>query len=241
MKTKDFSKYVYFAYVGSNGHYTFSTYTDAETGELVGYVIGRDKNGQPLYKNWEFNADSRNQVRVRENEKDKEGKLAIDFLRRHPECGNSPNGHYLGDGEDKKQLLVYFTEINEEKTANDAVSARKLVIDAQNAALALKGKDLDEMAAVIGIFTDKESLKVHRVLDYSSNYPQKFLELLNDPKRKVLATLRKGVNSGVLVQDGRMIKWEGKLVGADEDDAVSNLLSDDKLRKAIELNIEKFG
>lgn len=243
MKIKDFGKYVWFSYIGSNNHYSFSTYQDSETGQIVGYVMGYDKHGNPIYKNWEFNADSRTQIRVSETEHDKspEKKLAVEFLRRSPECAGSVNGYYQLNGADKKQLLVYFTEVNEKKTAEDAVSARKLVIDAQKAALDLKGIELEEMAAVIGVFESEPSLMTHKVLDYSSNYPKKFLELLGDPKRKVLATIRRGINASVLTEDGKMIKWEGKLIGADEDEAVSNLLKDDKLRKAIELNIQKFG
>jgi hypothetical protein len=38
-----------------------------------------------------------------------------------------------------------------------------------------------------------------------------------------------------------MIKWEGKTIGADEEDAVSALSKDAKLLDAVKVNMQKFG
>ncbi len=234
---KNFADYTYFVYIGNNKSYGFYTYRHPQTGMPVGYVVGRDDKGNPVYKKWRFNNDSMRQIRVHAEEQDLNGLKAIDFLRNSPECLNSTNGHKIGN----QQVLVYFKELNDSKDAADAIATRRISLDAQNAALALKGDDLVDFAAVIGIFNVNPDILSHRVLDYASNYPTKTLEYINDPSRKVKALVKKAINAKVFSEDGRQIKWEGKLIGADEDEAVSNLLKDEKLKKAIELNLSKFG
>lgn len=233
---KNFGDYTYFIYVGGNKRYGFSTYR-GDDGNTVGYIVGKDNHGNPIYKKWSFNYDSMRQIRVHKDEKDLTGRSAIEFLRNSPECLGSKNGHIVNES----QVLVYFKELNEEKDASDAVATRKLVIDAQKAALDLKGQDLIDFAAIIGIFNVGEEIMTHRVLDYASNFPNKMLDFVNDPSRKVKALIKRALNSQVFSLDGRQIKWEGKLIGADEDEAVSTLLKDEKLKKAVELNLSKFG
>lgn len=242
MKQPDFSKYVYFVYIGNNKTYGFRNYSDSETGLERGYVTGFDKNNQPIMKEWVFDNGSRRQIRVSSTEKDKTGQLAVDFLRNSPECMGSPSGRYVdGENGEKKQVLVYFKEINEAKDAQVALDSRKISIDAQKKALELKGLELEEMASLIGIFSKDEEILTLKVLDYAHNRPTDFLSLYDDPSRKVKALVSKGLHTTVLTQDGKLIKWEGKVVGADFDDAVSTLMKDEKLKKAIELNISKFG
>lgn len=241
-KLPDFSKYIYFVYLGNNKTYGFRNYTDASSGQERGYVTGFDKFGQPLYKEWVFDNDSRRQVRVHMEEKDKTGQLAVDFLRNSPECLNSPSGRYAqGDDGKNTQYLVYFKEVNESKDAEIALSSRKISIDAQRKALELKGAELEEMASFVNVFSKDEEILTLKVLDFANNRSQDFLKLHDDPSRKVKALINKGLHSGVLTKDGLMIKWEGKTVGADFDEAVSNLVKDEKLKKAIELNLSKFG
>lgn len=239
MQDINFGNYVYFVYTGTNKRYSFSTYTDKETGNTMGYRIGTDKNGEPKYKTWDFNYDSKFNVRVNIHEKDLDGKSAVEFLKNAPDCEGSKNGHY--DPSSGQQYLTYFKEANEEKDAEKIVDARLLVVEAMSAAAALKGKELDEFAAIIGVFGDKPKIKVQRVLDFASNYPKKMLELINDPTRSVKALVERAINAGVFSQDGKIIKWENKTIGADKDEAISNVLKDEKLRKAIELNLAKFG
>jgi hypothetical protein len=234
---KKFEDYVYFVYIGNNVRYGFMTYRDPITGNTKGYVIGKDDKGQPIYKKWRFNYDSQRQIRVHKEEKDLNGQSAIEFLRGSPECLGGPNGTMVNG----TQVLAYFKEMNDARDASIALESRELSLKAQNYAVALKGTELIDTAAVIGLFhPDEETLRL-RVLDYASNYPKKFLDLVEDPSKKVKALLKKAINSSVFSLDGKQIKWEGKLIGADEDDAVSNLLKDEKLRKAIELNLSKFG
>lgn len=234
---KKFDDYVYFVYIGNNVRYGFSTYTDPITGQTRGYVVGKDDKGNPIYKNFSFNFDSQKQIRVHKSEVDLNGQSKLDFLRNSPECMGSPNGTFVNGS----QVLAYFKEVNDAKDASIALESRETAIKAQSTAIGLKGTALSDLAAIIGIFSDEEETLRLKVLDYASNYPTKFLSLMEDPSVKVKALLKRAINANVFSVDGKQIKWEGKLIGADEDDALSNLLKDDKLRKAIELNLSKFG
>lgn len=242
MKPQDFSDYVYFVYIGNNKTYGFRNYTDGETGQERGYCIGFDKNQQPLYKEWTFDNESRRQVRVSSKEKDKTGQLAVDFLRSSPECVGSPNGRYVTDEKgEPKQVMIYFKEANEAKDARLALESSKTKFEAQKRALEFKGEELTEMCSLIGIFAQDEEIMTMKLLDYASNKPKQFLDLCNDSARKVRSLIRRALNATVLTLDGKLIKWEGKMIGADEDDAVSNLIKDEKLKKGIEHNLIKFG
>lgn len=234
---KNFGDYVYFIYLGNNKTYGFMTYTDPTTGNQRGYRVGSDDKGRPIFKKWRFNNDSMRIVRVGTGEIDLDGKSAVDFLRNSPECKGSKSGTYIND----QQVLVYFKEMTDEQDAKNAVETRKLNIEAQNAALKLKGEDLIDFAAIIGVFDSSPDILTHRVLDFASNFPKKMLDYVNDPSRKVKSLIERALNAGVFVEDGKQIKWEGKVIGADKDDAVSNLMKDEKLKKAIELNLSKFG
>jgi hypothetical protein len=241
-KLPNFNDYAYFVYLGNNKTYGFRNYTDPSTGLECGYVTGFDKHGSPVYKEWVFDNDSRRQIRVGINEIDKEKKKAIDFLRNCPECFGSPNGRYvIGANGEQKQVLAYFKEINETADAEKALASRKISIDAQKKALELKGAELVEMASFVNVFNSDEGILMVKVLDFAHNRPADFLAIYDDPARKVKALLNKALHASVLSKDGQMIKWEGKVIGADFDDAVSNLMKDEKLKKAIELNLSKFG
>lgn len=244
MKPQDFSKYIYFVYIGNNKTYGFRNYTDPITGQESGYCVGYDKHQQPIFKEWVFDNESRRQIRVHLDEHDKSNpsKLAVDFLRNSPECAGSPGGRYVQDEKgEPKQVLVYFKEVNEAKDAKMALDTSRVKFDAQRKALDVKGEELKELCSLIGIFAKDEEIMTMKLLDYASNKPKQFLDLCNDPARKMRSLIRRGINATVLTQEGRMIKWEGTMVGGDEDDAVSNLIKDEKLKKAIELQLSKFG
>lgn len=234
---KNFGDYTYFVYIGNNKSYGFQTYNDPKTGLSKGFIVGRDSKGNPIYKKWRFNNDSMRQIRVGKDEQDVDGQNAIEFLRNSPECMGNPNGHYV----EGSQVLTYFKELNEGKDAAEAVKVRKDMLTVQNAVLALKGEKLRNFAANIGVFNDDDNILVHRALDFASNYPTRALEFLEDPSSDVKALVKKALRNQVFSLDGKQIKWEGKLIGADEDDAVSSLLKDEKLKKAIEINLAKFG
>lgn len=229
---KNFSDYTYFLYIGKNPKYSFRNYTDPDTGQERGFVIGYDKNNQPILKEWYFDYSAKRQVRVSDKEIDKTGQKAIDFLRNSPEFYSNPNGY---------EALYMFKEINEERDAVSAVDTRRKLIEAQSKALELKGKELEQIANIIGVFTKGEALQTQRVLDFAANFSDKFLELVADPALKLRALIEKAINDGVFKLDGKMVKWEGKSIGADKDEALANLSKDEKLLKAVELHLQKFG
>lgn len=234
---KSFDNFVYFLYVGNNPNYSFRTYVDPDSGMERGYLVGKTDKGLPLYKEWYFNYSSKRQIRVSKEEKDLNGQLAVDFLRNSPEYYGNQNGHYV----DGKQVLFLFTEINEEKTAKEAVATRARVFMAQKRAYDLKGQQLKDIASIIGVFSDNEAILQHRVLDFASNFPDRFMSLVEDKTIEIRALVKKAINDHVFTVDGKIIKWEGKVIGADEDDAVANLIKEPKLKDIIEINLKKFG
>jgi hypothetical protein len=232
-----FNDYIYFVYMGNNASYGFMTYTDHVTGKSIGYVEGYTSNNQPIYKKWKWNNDSFRIVRVGKQQQDLTGQLASEFLRNSPGCKDSPNGTYVNG----VQYDHYIKEIKEEADAEKAIEARVKYADALTKALALKGRDLVDVAAILGVHNQKPSVTKYKVVDYASNYPDKFIQLLEDPAIKVRSLVRRAVDGNVFKKDGPMIMWEDKLIGADEDAAVSAILKDEKLRKAVETNLAKFG
>jgi len=236
-KNLNFGDYHYFSYIARNPSYGFSTYGDSKTGMPVGYIKGYDKQGQPLYEYWQFNYDSQRIKRVHKDQKDKTGLSAVEFLRNSPACVGSINGDYVND----IQTGFFYKEINEAKDARDAVDSRRLVIEAESKALQLKGAELEDIAAYIGVFDPSPEVLQHRVLDFSSNAPKKFLELLGDPSIKVRALIRRAIIGGVIKKEGLIHMWDAKMLGANEDEAVSMLIKDEKLKKAVELHIEKIA
>ena len=238
MAKTNYGDFHYFNYIAMNPSYGFATYKDPKTGSARGYVIGYDKNNQPIYKYWHFNYDSQKIKRVGKDEVDLNKQSAYDFLRDAPACMGSHNGEYFGDG---KQTGYFYKEINTAKDAKEAIDSRKGLIKAQAAALELKGQELEDVAGYLGVFDVSDDEKSHRILDFASNAPTKFLELIEDKTLKVRSLLRKSVRQGVLKEEGRMISWESKPIGADEDEAVATLMKDDKLKKAIETHLSKIG
>lgn len=237
MAQTNYGDFHYFYYLGSNRHYGFATYRDPETGRQCGYVIGKDKNNQPIYQYWAFNMDSLRIKRVSKKEKDIDGKLAVDFLRNAPSCYKSTNGEYVGE----KQVNFFYKEVDEAGDAKAVVATRKLVVDAQHEATHLNAEDLQDIANLIGVWDTREEIQQHRVLDFSANQPSKFLELLKDPTRKIRALIQRCVNRGVFKQDGPMITWETKTIGIDENEAVANLMKDAKLLSSVKNYLANFG
>lgn len=235
-KQKDYSEFHYFAYIANNPAFGFSTYRDAETGMPTGYVIGYDKLGRPEYKFWQFNYDSQRIKRVGVNEKDKENKSAYEFLKNSPACMGSGNGSYINGA----QTGYFYKEIDNAKEAKEAVDTRRESIEAQSKALGLEVQLLTDIAAIIGVFDDSEEIKRHRVLDFASNEPKKFLGILKDNSLKIKSLIKKGISSGVLKLNGRVVEWNGTVIGSDEDEAVARLLKEEKMRVGIETHLSKL-
>lgn len=230
--------YVVFVFTSpSNVSYGFKTYNN-EFGQSTGFTEGKDRDGQPIYRRWKFDRDVR-KITVHKDKTDLSDKRlnAVEFLRSSPDCKGSKNGTYTADG---TQINVYFEEVNESKSAAVGLEFETLRIDAQNAALKVKGQDFIDLCALIGVMNKDETIMRFSLVDYAKNKPQSFMDVYNDPTRQLRSVIRRAVHTGVFVKEGRIYKWENLLVGVDEDDAVAKLKSDENLLKAVKANLEKL-
>jgi hypothetical protein len=233
------SDYVNFIFTSPlNRSFAFRTYTN-ELGQEVGFVDGKDAKGQPIYHRWKFDQDGARTIRVHKNKTDiSEQKLnAVEYLRKSPNCKDSINGTYAADG---TQTDVYFQEMNDEKTARIGLDAERIRLDAQNAALAVKGQEFIDLCALIGVFNKDESVMRYALYDFAKNKPDKFNEVYNDPTRKIRSLIRRAVTDNIISKEGKMLSWENTVLGYDEDDAVRKLGTDESLLKALKANVDKL-
>lgn len=227
--------YVVFQFTGTNNVFGFRTYNN-EKGQTTGFIEGKDKDGMPIYRRWKFDKDVR-KISVHKEKTDIDGKTkAVDFLRNSPNCKGSPNGTYTTDGD---QLDVFFEEVNETKAATIGVEFETMRLKAQNAALAVKGQDFIDLCALIGVFNKEEMVMRFALLDYAKNKPTSFMEIYEDPVRQLKSLIRRAVKTNVFTKEGKMLMWENKLIGTDEEDAVATLRKDENLLKAIKANVDK--
>ncbi|HEY0749689.1 MAG TPA: hypothetical protein VGD26_00960 [Chitinophagaceae bacterium] len=226
--------YVVFQFTAPNNVFGFRTYNN-DKGQATGFLEGKDKEGLPIYRRWKFDKDVR-KISVHKDKTDLEGKKAVDFLRNSPNCKGSPNGTYTSEGD---QLDVYFEEVNESKAAEKGIEFETLRINAQNAALKVKGQDFIDLCALIGVFNKDESVMRFSLLEYAKNKPQSFMEIYDDPRRQLKSLIRRAVKTNVFNLEGKAILWENKLIGTDEEDAVATLKGDENLLKAVKANLDK--
>ena len=228
--------YVVFQFTSPNNvSYGFKTYNN-DRGQGVGFIEGKDKDGQPIYRRWKFDRDVR-KISVHKDKTDLDGKNAVEFLRNSPNCKGSPNGIYTPDG---NQIEVYFEEVNEAKAAAIGLDFEVQRIDAQNAALKVKGQDFIDLCALIGIFNKDETVMRFALVDYAKNKPQSFLDIYNDSTRQLKSLVRRAIHENVFIKEGKKITWENALIGVDEDDAVASLKKDEQLLKAVKANLDKL-
>jgi hypothetical protein len=240
-KKFDANDYVHFVYLRpTNAEYGFATYQDA-TGEVKYISYSKDpKTGEPIKYYFNFNMKDR-VIRVHRNRKDIFGNSVVEFLRNSPECKDSPNGVYEPDGNGNLvQTGVIFKELNEESDAEKAIAAKEYRLKAETLAANLKGDDLYDVAALLGIF-GKERLVKHAVLEVAGNRPQQFMDAYDDPNRQAIALVRKGIHAKVLTTKGSIILWNSTTIGVDEQDAAASLLKDKKLMAALTEAIKKVS
>lgn len=233
--------YVHFVYLTpKNASYGFSTYQTLE-GDVKFISYGKDpKTGEPIKYFFTFSKKDR-VIRVHKNKKDIFGNSVVEFLRNSPECKNSPNGTYEpNENGDLVQVGVIFKEMNEESDAEKAIAAKEYRLKAETLAANLKGEELHEVAALLGIY-GKETLVKHAVMEVAGNRPPQFMEAYDNPNRKAFALIRKGLNAKVLLQKGSIIMWNDTTIGADEQDAVATLLKDKKMMTALSEAIKKVS
>jgi hypothetical protein len=228
-------KFVYFVNVRPGRRpYGFSTYMDAE-GKVQMIVNGYDsKTGEPIPRQINFSRKEWS-LRIPINQKDKEGKSVVEFLRNHPECEGSPNN----EGQP-----ILFKEINYSKDADIANQAKAKRIKAESIALNLELEELQEIASSFGVIindSNPEGLLRHKMLELAGNDPETFLEGYNAPDRLYKALINKGVKAGLLSRKGEMIMWESTVIGTSLSSAISTLAEDKKLTKSIEEAIKRLN
>jgi len=234
-----YDEYVFFIFdpTRMNRKFGFRTYDDKRN-NVIGYVQGVEKDGSPAYKKWSFDRDSRRTIRVHVDEQDKNGQKAVEFLRNSPACAGSPNGTYLANG---TQIDYYFKEVNEAGDAKKALDILLIKSKAITKAASVTGQDFIDVCALIGVMNKPEEVMRFKLMDYAQNFPEKLLALVEDPTRKVRSLVRRAVEASVFTKDGPVIKWENKIIGGNEEDAVSNLLSDKTLLDTVEQVVKKLS
>lgn len=238
----DFNNYVYFVLQrNSNASYSFTGYTHPETGQVIAIYKGRrDKDGREVPHRFKFDKAHRS-MRIHKNEKDSNGNSVVEFLRDFPECANSPNGSYAGEGKKKVQTNIWFYELNEGKDAKEAVDAKRAKIEAESLALRLEGEELRGMAILCGTFDDDETKQLHRVLEYAGADPERFMTFYKSPDREATILLRRAVKAGLIRQKAQLFIWEDVTVGTSEGAAIAKLMEDEVLKSAIEDNLKALG
>lgn len=215
----------------TEGEQSFISYTNSN-GDTLEAIASVDQNGyrRPFVVTW----SARNRIyRGQRNKKImvvKNGEMAkmplYDYIKGFVEIMTDRHGNPL------------FKELDEVKDAKLALSRKELVVKASNKALELKGAELEDMAALIGVFVQDPDVQKFRVVEFADQDPQMFLDILNSPDFKVKALVRKATKSGTALQKGKTVEWAGQLF-ADESDFISALLKDEKKLNALEKQVNK--
>jgi hypothetical protein len=78
------------------------------------------------------------------------------------------------------------------------------------------------------------------LVDFAKNKPKTFLDLVKDPTRQIKSIIRRAIKKNVFNSvHGKMITWEGILIGSDEDEAAVKLAQDENLLKAVKQHLDK--
>jgi|GEM_PF-5907586 len=219
--------------VSGSKEYAFNSYTDtagtytSQPGSVAMYVQSKDDRGRDKGKYFNLN-QSHSNFMVREGEKDIYGRSQFDFLANSPDCKDSPNGFYQGEGEDRVQVGVIFKLMDTAGDADVAIEASKRRAKAEMSALEVDDETLQDLAAHIGIFGEANNLMRHQVHQWASKRPLDYFEVLNSGDRAIRAIVRKAVSEGIFTKKGEIIMWGATVVGPTEDGAVSNLMRDGK-------------
>jgi hypothetical protein len=145
-----------------------------------------------------------------------------DYVKGYPACEGSPNA--------SEAQPVLFKELDPIKDAQIEFDRRKRRNDAMNAAFALEGKDLDDMATLLGVFNDDPIFKINRISEFANQDPETFFRYYESGDRSVRALIRKAVILNKLKTVGEAIFWGKEVVGGNEDQAVAYLTTNqDKL------------
>lgn len=152
--------------------------------------------------------------------------LEVDYIRNHPACEGSKNSIEFQP--------TLFKELDPIKDAQIELDRRKRRNDAVTKSLELEGKDLADMATMLGVFVDDPVFQLARVSEFANQDPEWFFKFYEDGSRPVKALIRKAIRMNKLKQAGDAIFWDKECIGGDENQAVSYLLADPEKMKGLE-------
>lgn len=237
-------EYVYFVFnKGSNAGWGFSTYQDSvgalgTPGKVVSISYQLDKNNKPIP--YFFSMSMRDRaLKVEKDKVDMFGVSVVEFLRNSPECKGSPNGTYLDPNNPETQTNVYFKEMNEESDAQVALDAKNYRRIAENIAAELSLEEVYDVNALLGFFKRGETFARHYILEVAGNKPDIFMRAYENPQRKALALVKRGLSKGVLKNQGTVVIWGKTTLGLDEVDAATNVQKDKKMLDGLEKAVEQ--
>lgn len=222
----------------TSGTFSFRNYTDIEGNTIEAYQTFNNHNrgdSKPFWVTFShrertYRTTKERTVLVSKNGDAPQKMKLVDYLKNSPFTEDSPNLR----GEPVLRLY------DEEKDAKTAVDRTTLRMNAGNAALALTGQELIDVAAAIGSFSTSPTVLKSRVLEFADQEPELFMELVGDPTKEAKSLIRRGLKSGVLKTTGKIIRWEGTKIGADEEDAISTLMKDNEIMEGLKKAVKKL-
>lgn len=202
--------------------WSMTGYTDKDG--IYRYISNRkDEYGNDVPRRFKF-TDAKRQLSIPNSQAD-----VIEFLENSPWCVGSPI----------EQQPIY-KRLEDERDAKIANDATQIFVEAITTVNGLRGSDeLIELAPIFSIYGKGKEMIWHKLMEYAKHNPEGFLNSYKDPTKEARALLRKALEDVHIVEKiGTMYKWEGVLIGKNEDDAVSTLMKDKALADSIKSQVE---
>lgn len=221
------------------GEVAFNSYTDfagaytGAPGSPAMYVTSKDGSGRDKGKYFNLSQTHYN-FTVREGEKDIYGRSQFDFLANYPGCEGSPNGNYIGEGEDRQQIGVLFKLLDTAADAEIALETAERKTKAEASALEVDDETLKDLAAHLGYFGPADKKMRHQVYQWAGKRPIDYFEVLNSGDRAIRAIIRTAVQEGVFKKKESIVMWGSTVIGSTEDDAVSHLMRNKDVLDAVQ-------
>lgn len=220
----------------NHGGFSFTTYHDEEGNEVM-YQTGVDKYQRPVTKRTHFKGGQR-QINIPKSQKDYHGKMSyVDFIRNSPFCEQSSIAG----------ANPTFREINIEKDALDSNTDKKYKFQAASIVFSSKPEDIKRLAYLFGYEGDNEDLQISCLLNQSEVNPRALIDASEANDTEARALLKELINKEILNRRGTIVEFKVKgtkgtpmLIGLDDDAAVSKLMSDEKLKKSLLLQIKIY-
>jgi len=136
---------------------------------------------------------------------------------------------------------IVFKKVDEAKDAKEIVNSKTARIRAEQTALDLVNQPerLQEIANLLGVFKDDVDQQHRAVLEFAGQHPDAFMKMISSADSSTKALVLKAVDSGIMRRSGKVITWEGEVVGADVEDAVQTLVREKDKLKALKAAVKQ--